>query len=31
VVTIEFLNSCLDSSVGLCFSGAFFVILRSGI
>ncbi len=31
VVTIEFVNSCSDSSVGLCFSGAFFVILRSGI
>ncbi|CAK9227497.1 unnamed protein product [Sphagnum jensenii] len=29
VVTIEFVNSCLDSSAGLCFSGAFFVILRS--
>jgi hypothetical protein len=31
VVTIEFVNSCLDSSVELCFSGAFFFILRSGI
>ncbi|KAH8962078.1 hypothetical protein BDL97_05G083200 [Sphagnum fallax] len=31
VVTIEFVNSCLDSSVGLCFSGAFFVILRSDL
>jgi hypothetical protein len=30
-VTIESVNSCLDSSVRLRFSGAFFVILRSGV